>query len=48
MKSGKLVGGGDMTRKKKLLENQKKGKKKLAGGRVALSQAGTPSLQKSW
>lgn len=40
-KSGKTVGGGDQTRKMKLLEKQKKGKKKMQGtstGRVSLSQ----------
>lgn len=38
-KSGKTVGGGDMTRKKKLLEKQKKGKKRMqTDGRVTLSQ----------
>jgi len=38
-KSGKTVGGGDVTRKKKLLEKQKKGKKKRQlFGKVALSQ----------
>ncbi len=38
-KSGKTVGGGDVTRKKKLLEKQKQGKKKQqATGKVSLSQ----------
>jgi len=39
-KSGKTVGGGDMTRKMKLLEKQKKGKKRMQNtGKVSLSQA---------
>ena len=38
-KSGKTVGGGDVTRKMKLLEKQKKGKKRMQDtGRVKLSQ----------
>lgn len=38
-KSGKTVGGGDMTRKMKLLEKQKKGKKRMQqSGTVTLSQ----------
>ena len=39
-KSGKTVGGGDQTRKMKLLEKQKKGKERMQqSGRVSLSQA---------
>jgi GTP-binding protein LepA len=38
-KSGKTVGGGDVTRKKKLLEKQKRGKKRQQStGKVTLSQ----------
>jgi GTP-binding protein LepA len=38
-KSGKVVGGGDVTRKKKLLEKQKEGKKRIQqSGKVKLSQ----------
>ena len=38
-KSGKTVGGGDQTRKMKLLEKQKKGKERMQqSGRVSLSQ----------
>ena len=45
VKSGKVVGGGDQTRKMKLLENQKKGKKKLQGNaKVTLSQAAFNSV----
>jgi GTP-binding protein LepA len=39
IKSGKTVGGGDMTRKQKLLQKQKEGKKRLKSvGNVQLSQ----------
>jgi GTP-binding protein LepA C-terminus len=38
-KSGKTVGGGDQTRKMKLLEKQKKGKERMQqSGKVSLSQ----------
>ena len=44
-KSGKVVGGGDQTRKMKLLQKQKKGKKMMqATGRVQLSQAAFNSV----
>ena len=45
VKSGKMVGGGDISRKKKLLEKQKKGKKRAQqSGRVSLSQAAFNSV----
>jgi GTP-binding protein LepA len=45
VKSGKNVGGGDISRKKKLLEKQKKGKKRSQqSGRVTLSQAAFNSV----
>lgn len=44
-KSGKTVGGGDQTRKMKLLQKQKKGKKRMQEtGRVQLSQAAFNSV----
>jgi GTP-binding protein LepA len=44
-KSGKTVGGGDQTRKMKLLEKQKKGKKRMQdSGKVKLSQAAFNSV----
>lgn len=44
-KSGKTVGGGDVTRKMKLLEKQKKGKKRMQQtGKVSLSQAAFNSI----
>jgi GTP-binding protein LepA len=44
-KSGKTVGGGDMTRKMKLLQKQKKGKKRMQQtGKVTLSQAAFNSV----
>ena len=44
-KSGKTVGGGDVTRKMKLLEKQKKGKKRMqTTGKVTLSQAAFNSV----
>jgi GTP-binding protein LepA len=45
VKSGKMVGGGDISRKKKLLEKQKKGKKRAQqSGKVTLSQAAFNSV----
>ena len=45
VKSGKVVGGGDISRKKKLLEAQKRGKKRQQkSGKVTLSQAAFNSV----
>jgi len=45
VKSGKMVGGGDISRKKKLLEKQKRGKKRSQqSGKVTLSQAAFNSV----
>lgn len=45
VKSGKMVGGGDISRKKKLLEKQKKGKQRAQkSGKVTLSQAAFNSV----
>jgi GTP-binding protein LepA len=39
IRSGKVVGGGDITRKKKLLEKQKEGKKRAKMiGKIEVSQ----------
>ena len=44
-KSGKMVGGGDISRKKKLLEKQKQGKKRQQqSGKVSLSQSAFNSV----
>mmetsp|Transcript_2223 Transcript_2223/g.4674 ORF Transcript_2223/g.4674 Transcript_2223/m.4674 type:complete len:867 (-) Transcript_2223:185-2785(-) len=44
-KSGKMVGGGDISRKKKLLEKQKQGKKRSQqSGKITLSQAAFNSV----
>ena len=47
IKSGKTVGGGDQTRKKKLLEKQKAGKKRMkAVGNVELNEEVFTSVMK--
>ena len=47
IKSGKTVGGGDVSRKKKLLEKQKKGKKRMKMvGNVELNQEAFMSVMK--
>ena len=47
VKGGKLVGGGDETRKKKLLQKQKEGKKRMKTiGSVPLSQKAFMAVMK--
>jgi GTP-binding protein LepA len=47
IKSGKTVGGGDVTRKKKLLEKQKAGKKRMKSvGNVELNDEVFSSVMK--